>query len=39
MPIPIIALTLTVVITAVADFILNDTEYKELLSIGRVVHY
>jgi hypothetical protein len=39
MPIPIIALSLTMVMTVINDIILDDTEYEEFLSIGRVVHY
>lgn len=38
MPIPIIALTLTLVMSIVTDFILVRTEYEGIISIDRVGH-
>ena len=39
MPIPIIALSLTVVMIVINDSMLDNTEYEEFSSIGGVVHY
>jgi len=38
MPIPIIALTLTLVMSTFTHFILVGTEYEGIMSIDRVVH-